>query len=66
MAEKKIPVASVTVSTAVKGYCNKGLLAEAAASLGEAFNGPNGGQRANRSSTDASAYNALLDGHLAF
>merc|ERR1719321_2361979 len=37
MADKQIPVASVTVSTAVKGYCSKGLLAEAAASLGEAF-----------------------------
>merc|ERR1719258_419345 len=34
MARLQIPVASVTVSTAVKGFCAKGLLNEAAASLG--------------------------------
>merc|ERR1719399_837793 len=64
MARKKIPVASVTVSTAVKGYCSKGLLAEAAASLGEAFaEKPPGLAHPERPfSSDASAYNALLDG----
>merc|ERR1719399_1397507 len=68
MAQKKIPVASVTVSTAVKGYCSKGLLAEAAASLGEAFShGPERhmGSVAHperpHTASDASAYNALLD-----
>jgi len=72
MAQKKIPVASVTVSTAVKGYCSKGLLAEAAASLGEAFGkdvlkeGHEPDQihspGASTRGPEASAYNALLDG----
>jgi pentatricopeptide repeat protein len=66
MARKKIPVASVTVSTAVKGYCSKGLLAEAAASLGEAFGSMEMTQEGPTSPAhrgpEASAYNALLDG----
>lgn len=61
MARLQIPVASVTVSTAVKGFCAKGLLNEAAASLG----GDATQQiqsRGAHSPDDASAFNALLDG----
>jgi len=59
MHDRNIPVASVTVSTAVKGYCQMGLLAEAAASLGEAFASKKEG---SGETPDASAFNALLDG----
>jgi pentatricopeptide repeat protein len=60
MARLQIPVASVTVSTAVKGFCAKGLLNEAAASLG----GDAKQQilAKQHSADDASAFNALLDG----
>lgn len=62
MAAANIPIASVTVSTAVKGYCSKGLLAEAAASLGQAFSPSRPGQASGLKTPEASAYNALLDG----
>jgi pentatricopeptide repeat protein len=59
MARLQIPVASVTVSTAVKGFCAKGLLNEAAASLGS-----DARQQimSKHCADDASAFNALLDG----
>merc|ERR1719473_443564 len=62
MARLQIPVASVTVSTAVKGFCAKGLLNEAAASLGHDNKQQIRFDQKHHSADDASAFNALLDG----
>jgi pentatricopeptide repeat protein len=57
MEANNIPVVSVTVSTAVKGFCSRGMLSRAAANLGKSTT-----SKGNGSGEEASAYNALLDG----
>jgi pentatricopeptide repeat protein len=57
MEQNKIPVVSVTVSTAVKGFCHRGMLSQAAAKLGKSSTG-----RTHGGGEEASAYNAMLDG----